>query len=82
MTRGPAADARLDSLPDNELICRAMRLHPWLHKGDLVEERDSRKRLLLMRRVWRCDRCSTERHDIINVRLWALAGRSYKYPPG
>jgi hypothetical protein len=80
-TRAPDDDDRLNHYRDDMLACRATG-HHWTHDGDEVHERNSRKRVILVKRVWRCERCPTRRIDIINVDFWYVASRSYDYPDG
>lgn len=80
-THAPENDDRLNHYQDNMLACRATG-HHWIAGVDEVHERNSRRRIVLIKRVWSCQRCPTLRVDIINCDFWYVASRSYRYPDG
>lgn len=59
--------------------------HPWRHKweiyGDIVKQRRG-QRIILVRREHRCEFCPTKPFLTINVLVWRIVGRYYKYVPG
>lgn len=77
----PENDDRLNVYDSDMLHCRATN-HLWAHVHDEIYDKNSRQVVILIRRIWRCDRCNTRRIDIINIQFWFIASRAYDYPDG
>lgn len=57
--------------------------HQWYRCRDYVIERNSRGRILIIKRFQSCEHCATERVTVIDVSTWRLVGRPrYVYLKG
>jgi hypothetical protein len=53
--------------------------HDFYRFVDYVYERNSRNRLIVIKRVFDCSACNTKRIWLINIDYWEVVSRSYKY---
>jgi hypothetical protein len=79
MTDKATAEA-LHAIKDQYLECRDL-LHAWRTIQDFqVRDADTRRKTGILRRLLECDRCGTQREDLIWLRTFERLSSRYIYP--